>query len=109
MKCWEYAQTIVPAASQPAFLAQAGREGWELVSLMPFEAPAEAVPLLDGNGRLVQGPTANGQPMVALAFKREAGQIRVVRTWVSVGQGGPEAPAPESRSPRNGRCVGVGT
>ncbi len=114
MRQWEYAQTTCPAAQHAAVLADLGRQGWELVSIMPFEAPPERVPLLDRSGRLVDGPMMGpGPQMVGMIFKREAGQLQTVQTWVSVGQGGPETPpavSQETASARNGRrCVGVGT
>ena len=73
MTAWEYHLEVVPAEACLSVCQQVGKDGWELVHALPVLVAPEAVPHLNGNGRL-QLMQAAGQPRqgLQLVFKRPA-------------------------------------
>ena len=62
---YEYTKAIVPPNHDEVTLAEFGKEGWEIISIIPGKAESQG---FNDKGLLVAGPPV---PMLIMYFKRE--------------------------------------
>ncbi len=70
MTTWDYEQWFAPPGNELAVCQERGREGWELVALVPGRYTVEGMPQLNGDGRLALAGGRHRLDGAMLYFKR---------------------------------------